>query len=83
MDIKQKNLFTGKSTAGGKMFYFDVMEASNGNMYLVIDEKRKNGNEWISNRVMVFEDNIFSFNEHLNKAIRFLMDKAAAKPKKK
>jgi hypothetical protein len=82
MSIDNKELFAERVTAGAKMYFFDVKENDRGQCYLVINEAKKIGDKWERSRVIVSENNIFAFNDHLKKAIQFLMDRIIAQPKK-
>ena len=75
-------LFTEKVGTGARIYFFDVKEDNRGHRYLVINETKKIGDKWERSRVIVDESNIFSFNEHLKKAIQFLMDLTVSQSEK-
>ena len=73
MSTEKKELFSEKIRAGSRTYFFDVKESANGSKYLVISESRKVGESREHNRVMVFEEDIQSFNEGLKKAVDFMV----------
>lgn len=72
MSTAKKELFSEKMRAGSRTYFFDVKESAIGSKYLVINESRKVGQSHEHNRVMVFEEDILSFNEELKKAVGFM-----------
>lgn len=73
MYAEKKELFSEKIRAGSRTYFFDVKESASGSKYLVINESRKVGQSHEHNRVMVFEEDILSFNEGLKKAVDFMV----------
>ncbi len=51
---------------------FDVKEASTGAKYLVINESKKVGESHEHNRIMIFQEDIQSFSEGLQKVVGFI-----------
>lgn len=72
MDSERKELYSDKINAGRRIYFFDVKESSNGIKYLVISESKKEGDEYKHDRVMIFENNIREFREHINKAFNYI-----------
>jgi hypothetical protein len=69
----KKRLFSEKVSTKSRTYFFDVKEASNGNKYLTITESRLvDGGTFKRNYIMIFENNLITFNDGLNKAIEFL-----------
>lgn len=61
-DKFQDKVFSKMLKAGGKNYFFDVKKASNGSNYLTITDSYKNKNgENVTNRVIVFKDQIKDF----------------------
>ena len=60
----QDKIFSKMLRAGGKNYFFDVKQASNGANYLTITDSYKNQKgESVSNRVMIFKDHVQEFLE--------------------
>jgi hypothetical protein len=58
----QDKVFSKLLRAGGKNYFFDVKQASNGSNYLTITDSYKNQKgENVTNRVMIFKDHVQSF----------------------
>lgn len=74
----RKEIFKEMVRAGKRTYFFDVHEASNGNLYLVISERIKKEDGYEGKRVMVFEDDILAFNKGFKKAVKFIFDKVVA-----
>lgn len=70
----KKELFTRKVAAGSRMYFFDVKESKDGTKYLVISESRQTSTDqnYIHNRVMVFEEHLQAFVEGFQETINFL-----------
>ena len=66
---KQREIFSGKVSAGQRTYFFDVKEASEGAKYLVICESKRVGESFERNRIMLFEDSLPAFSEALQKAM--------------
>jgi hypothetical protein len=71
-ELKARELFTDKLTAGSRTYFFDIKAAKDGTRYLVISESRLKDASREHTRVMVFEENLDAFNEGYAKARRFL-----------
>lgn len=69
MSTEKKELFSEKIRAGSRTYFFDVKESANG----VINESKKVGESHEHNRIMIFEEDILSFNEGLKKAVDFMV----------
>lgn len=59
-------------TQGSRTYFFDVKESAKGDKYLLISESRKNTEtgKYEHHRVMVFNEDIYSFNAVLQEALR-------------
>ncbi len=58
----QDKVFSKMLRAGGKNYFFDVKQASNGSNYLTITDSYKNQKgENVTNRVMIFKDHVKDF----------------------
>ena len=73
MSTEKKELFSEKIRAGSRTYFFDVKESANGSKYLVINESRKVGESREHKRIMIFEDDIQSFNDGLKNAVSFIL----------
>lgn len=68
-----EKVFSKMLRAGGKNYFFDVRQASNGSNYLTIAESyKKPTGEQVSNRVMLFRDHAQDFIATLQEAGAFL-----------
>ncbi|MBI5182208.1 MAG: DUF3276 family protein [Nitrospirae bacterium] len=72
MAIEKKELFSERVRAGSRTYFFDVKEAATGAKYLVINESKKVGESHEHNRIMIFQEDIQSFSEGLQKAAGFI-----------
>jgi hypothetical protein len=69
---KQK-VFSKMLRAGGKNYFFDVKQASNGSNYLTITDSYKNQKgESVTNRVLIFKDHAQDFATTLAEAGSYL-----------
>jgi len=58
----KESIFSKALRAGGKNYFFDVKQASNGSNYLTITDSYKNQKgENVTNRVMIFKDHVANF----------------------
>ncbi|EKE19770.1 MAG: hypothetical protein ACD_8C00109G0001 [uncultured bacterium] len=58
----RESIFSKALRAGGKNYFFDVKQASNGSNYLTITDSYKNQKgEQVTNKVMIFKDHIANF----------------------
>lgn len=58
----RESVFSKMLRAGGKNYFFDVKQASNGSNYLTITDSYKNQKgENVTNRVLVFKDHAKEF----------------------
>ena len=76
MTTDRRELFSERVSRGNRTYFFDVKESVDGTKYLVISESKKVGDTHEHNRVMVFEEDILAFNNGLNKALKFIFEKA-------
>jgi len=72
MKHERKELFSEKVHAGSRTYFFDVKESRENVRYLVISESRRTDTGFDHDRIMVFEENLESFSEGLDKALEFL-----------
>jgi hypothetical protein len=72
MSTEKRVLFSEKVRAGSRTYFFDVKEAATGTKYLVINESKKVGESHEHNRIMIFEEDIPSFSEGLQKVVGFI-----------
>lgn len=70
---ERKVLFKDRVSTGTHNYFFDVKEATNGSKYLVIGQKRKNGTEFESVKMRIFEDELLEFQRILQKLIRLTL----------
>jgi hypothetical protein len=70
--MERKELFSERISAGNRTYFFDVKESVEGAKYLVISESKRVGKTHEHNRVMVFEEDIRTFNRGLRKALKFI-----------
>lgn len=75
MTVNKKELFTERVFTRNRTYFFDVKESVDGTKYLVISESKKVGNSYKHNRVMVFKEDISAFNNGLEKALKFILEK--------
>lgn len=75
---EKKELFTYKVVAGSRTYFFDVKEAKDRTMYMVISESRQAGPSYDHNRVMIFQEHMEVFTEGFQKALQFLGMKTKA-----
>lgn len=58
----KESIFSKALRAGGKNYFFDVKQASNGSNYLTIADSYKNQKgEQVVNRVLIFKDHVANF----------------------
>ncbi len=73
MNQGREELFSDRVTAGRRIYYFDIKETSDGNMYLVISESVRVGDDKKEHhRIFVFPEYIEAFFEGLNNAVNFM-----------
>lgn len=72
MSTAKKELFSERVKAGSRTYFFDVKEAATGAKYLVINESKKVGESHEHNRIMIFQEDIQSFSEGLQKVVGFI-----------
>ena len=72
MSTAKKELFSERVKAGSRTYFFDVKEAATGAKYLVINESKKVGESHEHNRIMIFEEDIQTFSEGLQKVVGFI-----------
>lgn len=66
-------VFSKMLRAGGKNYFFDVKQASNGSNYLTISESyKKQTGEQVTNRVMLFRDHAQDFIGAIQEAAAYL-----------
>ena len=69
----QNNVFSKMLRAGGKNYFFDVKQASNGSNYLTITDSYKNQKgENVTNRVLIFKDHVQNFIATIEEAKTYL-----------
>lgn len=72
---KKTEIFSEKIQAGSRNYFFDVRVSSDGVKYLTISEsKRKEGENFDHDRIMIFEEHIETFREGLSKAFDFILN---------
>jgi hypothetical protein len=68
--IERKVLHKERVFTGTHNYFFEVKEASNSSKYLVIDQRRKVGDNYESAKMRIFEDELLEFQRILQKMIR-------------
>ncbi|MDR7438260.1 MAG: DUF3276 family protein [Armatimonadota bacterium] len=64
----RKALFSERVRARGRVYFFDVREATGGSRYLVISESRRTHDGHERSRLVVFPDALNEFGEVLRRA---------------
>lgn len=69
----KESIFSKALRAGGKNYFFDVKQASNGSNYLTITDSYKNQKgEQVTNRVLIFKDHVANFIASIKEAETYL-----------
>jgi hypothetical protein len=55
-------------------YFFEVKEAKNGSPYIVIDQRKKVGDQFVSAKLRIFEDEMLEFERILHKLIHFALN---------
>ncbi|WP_456329754.1 DUF3276 family protein [Archaeoglobus sp.] len=77
---EKKELFSKKIGAGKRTYFIDIKESQDGTKYLVITEsKETEGGNYERNRIMVFEEYLYSFVRGLKEALEFYEKERRAK----
>ena len=77
MSSENTSLFSGRVTAGRTTFFIDVRQAVNDRFYISITESRRiSDSGFDQNRIFVFEENVESFRDTLEQALKTLEDAA-------
>jgi hypothetical protein len=71
--IERKVLHKERVFTGTHNYFFEVKEASNSSKYLVIDQRRKVGDNYESAKMRIFEDELLEFQRILQKMIRLAL----------
>lgn len=66
---KRKLLLKDRYFSGSHNYFFELKEASNGSKYIVIDQRKKIGDEFVGAKIRLFEDEMLEFQRVLNKMI--------------
>jgi len=70
---EKEKVFSKMLRAGGKNYFFDVKQASNGSNYLTITDSYKNQKgESVTNKVLIFKDHAQEFAATLQEAGEYL-----------
>jgi len=61
-------------------YFFELKEAKNGSKYIVIDQRRKIGNEFVGTKMRLFADEMLEFQRILNKLIHLAVHDVGISP---
>ena len=73
-------LFSCRTSAGSRTYFFDVKVAADCTRHLVVSESRQVGERWECTRIMVFEEHLETFLYGLHAASEFLKTAERASP---
>jgi hypothetical protein len=71
---KRKLLLKERYFTTSHNYFFEVKEAKNGSKYLVIDQRKKVGDEFVSAKLRIFEDEMLEFERVLHRLIHFALN---------
>lgn len=71
---KRNLLLTERYFSGSHNYFFEVKEAKNSSKYIIIDQRKKLENEFISTKMRIFENEMLEFQRILNKLINFSLN---------
>ncbi len=71
---KRNLLLTERYFSGSHHYFFEVKEAKNSSKYIIIDQRKKLQNEFISTKMRIFENEMLEFQRILNKLINFSLN---------
>jgi hypothetical protein len=67
--LKKERYFTGSHN-----YFFEVKEAKNGSKYIIIDQRKKVGEEFIGSKIRVFEDEMLEFLRIFDDLVHFALN---------
>jgi hypothetical protein len=71
-------IYSTRATSGRRTYFFNVKENRHGDIFLNIVESKKNGeSDFERHSIVIFKEDMDSFLEGFQKAIRFIKDKGA------
>jgi len=81
MPINKDELFTEKVSGSSRTYFLDVKKTSKELLYLTISESKEDKEgKFDRDRVMVFEEDIYKFNNAFRKVMEFIRDFNDNKP---
>lgn len=78
-DIRQ-TLYKDRISTGTHNYFLEVKVAQNGSKYLVIDQRKKVGTEYVSAKIRIFEDELLEFQRILGKFIHIALNYEISSP---
>ncbi|MEM9275261.1 MAG: hypothetical protein AAGA80_20205 [Cyanobacteria bacterium P01_F01_bin.143] len=78
---ERKLLLKERYSKGSDHYFFEVKEAKNGSKYIVIDQRKRVGDNFVGSKVRIFEDQMLEFERILHKLINFSLSEIKS-PKK-
>jgi len=61
-------------------YFFELKEAKNGSKYIVIEQRRKIGNEFVGTKMRLFDNEMLEFQRILNKLIHLAVHDVGISP---
>lgn len=71
---ERKVLKKERFSSSSHTYFFEVKETTSGSNYVVIDQRRKVGEEFESSKLRIFEDELLEFNRVLQKMIHAALE---------
>ena len=59
---------------GSNNYFFELKEAKNGSKYIVVDQRKKVGDQFVSAKMRIFEDEMLEFERILHKFINLALN---------
>ena len=60
-------------------YFFEVKEAKNGSKYIIIDQRKKVGDQFIGSKIRVFEDEMLEFLRVFGDLVNFALNERSIK----
>ena len=71
---KRRLLLKERYFSSSHNYFLEVKEAKNGSKYIVIDQRKKVGDKFVSAKIRIFEDEMLEFERLLHKLIYFSLN---------
>jgi hypothetical protein len=78
---QRETIYKERYSTSTHHYFFEVKVAQNGTKYIVVDQRKKVGDDYVSAKMRIFEDELLEFQRVLQKLARFaLNDELPAQP---